>query len=1704
MARAIINRVSSWNLEFGVTTLSTFNINHHSQWRCFCDLFFSTVHHHQQQTSIMSDSEDDMIPISQMVAKRKSKRNKQAAATIKPAPKKKAPAKAPSPPRAGSRRSRRLRQGEDEEEEETAVEKEPIEAPPKPKGKKKAPAKKKAKTAAAAKATTDLLSPRKTRSMRKNSKTIAKEEDILEEEASEEDSQKQEVDTGANEQEGATSKDVSKQTELGAAVNEGEHDSPKSEPPKEDKQDASKEVLDKEAAMNVEKDEKSQQQISSAPKLESVDSAVKKVEKKDADSKVEGSPEVVPTKDADAKMKVSSTVMKEAPSKDGDTSANAEVPAKDDIDTDDNVTEQDKGDTLNDKSNDAPSEAPKPSDVDENKAKSVAKGLPGLKGAEKSDAPLESLLDTTNAKESQVESMETDKATSPEEQQSDEKPDVAVLKPTVGEANRESEETLPANDIEKKDASQTKETTVAADKDEEMVDAQGNHDPSRVDDPAKPIAKESSPLKLLAELAGTDADGPMVIDSKGTKENKSQAHLHVDTVMKDIAQDSHLPTAVDVNDAVPSESRETEKASPPESPRQCQAAMKCSPQKEPLSPLDLLATVADNDTTMKDTKEAGPQLDAVATKGGAEVPSQSESTPKVANKEASALAADESKDRDKASPLESQVSRQHGKATAEVMAEKPSPSQTAVEEAHRHADVSMVDVPKEQASYVDCQVPEHGDKITKESSGDASATEVAAKCPDQDAAISTVDSSKESADFAPVIPPAKQETTGAAEKTQATDSDTKILGSTEPMQVAEPAEPQMEPKKQARTSEAMSPSPRAPSTNISVADDGTHVQCESQLANTAVGGIAAAPVTGTTSAPEPPVKQPAVCTGGAPCDFLKNPALSSEQELPPTRATQPVPDTRSPKVFTSERKDVVHVDVTTLARPCDAGTLDPRKEGGERSDMEMKGRGSLRRHEEAPATTAGDTGVEAAPTKTPVSNVVDVKATVVTKEHGTAPSLTSGGVAVDKNPTGDESTVLALPKPSPRTEGANEVAEAIKGETTSHEGVLGEKDKGAAPMEVDAITEKHEAHDVPQSLSPGDNPMEINPALKKKVAKPVEQQVQLRIANKAEMEPRQPEVAKATASNITAVSDAFKPHTVDDTAALLDAFPGMIKRKKDSNFRPKKRRRKLMSIRISSIPPSSGNSEPETMKSAELTVASDPPQGLTDTFMLDSHIFSSDFVSELQSENVSSQYEREFEESLAFFSETHEDQDPVYIELQQEKEKQKLKDEFSNIKKEYEDGVAKINMVIASQMHEKQAHADISVEKARQAHVMEEHRDLQRLQEAYAQKVKSNNSKISHGIKLMTNRQNQDMQKAHLQHRQQAQQRGASEQAASAEWGPIAQRLQAKQQQALKEFNAKGEEVKKRYEVEYHNEKEKYMAHHQKRRKDLEHNLEKVLARMRANFQQQHHRYMKALALRLKKRREEIILLLSESKQEQHLTPHNTESEKEAAETAELRSPSPVELRGISGSETEGDAPGAASRSKHRKTILGTVHKQLSVEIHNEGLWVSALREKADDSKKDAKNDSEFIPWSIKARSVLQSIVCGEIPQGYGANRFDFGDAVAAQGGHIRCVVVDLRTSEETASAQRVVGMRGQEADNLKAIEEKVEKLGLAVVEAEKHNSKTAMEEKEVMMEHEKAVKDLEKAKEVMDHFRKKFKDLLGPGKSPVVVCAKGEACERS
>ena len=478
--------------------------------------------------------------------------------------------------------------------------------------------------------------------------------------------------------------------------------------------------------------------------------------------------------------------------------------------------------------------------------------------------------------------------------------------------------------------------------------------------------------------------------------------------------------------------------------------------------------------------------------------------------------------------------------------------------------------------------------------------------------------------------------------------------------------------------------------------------------------------------------------------------------------------------------------------------------------------------------------------------------------------------------------------------------------------------------------------------------------------------------------------------------------------------------------------------------------------------------------------------------------ESELEDSLAFFQETHEEQDPRHVIYKKRSEQDSMKTALAQLHADDQKGRREVDAVIAEHMQEKQAQTEHSLDKYRQRVTQEEANDKQRLQVMYQQKSTSNQSKIAQGVKILQRRHEKELQGAMQHHRQQAQQRRVPEQIAATEWQSTLQQTQAKQQRQLQEFGRKGEELKAKTEGEFKKETTKIRNTMASKMKDIESNKQKIFAKLYAALQQHRQRYLKRHLQSIMKKKRELLQIdepidgSSSSNSPRDIVKMTME------EKVEHRPPSPIKSIPEWAQDSPYEMAGGASRHKNRKSVMSQASRQLSVELHNEGLWVGLIKTREEDSasgtstKKDETVDQHFIPFGVKAHAVLEAIVAGEIPNGY--DRFDYGESLALQGGQIRCVVQDLRTSGDTASLTRAAAAKELEDSYITDLETKVTELNVLAAEAEKAMNDAEAEKKEREGLLEAAAEDAEKAKRMLEEFKTKFRNFLDSDGNPLAT----------
>jgi hypothetical protein len=483
--------------------------------------------------------------------------------------------------------------------------------------------------------------------------------------------------------------------------------------------------------------------------------------------------------------------------------------------------------------------------------------------------------------------------------------------------------------------------------------------------------------------------------------------------------------------------------------------------------------------------------------------------------------------------------------------------------------------------------------------------------------------------------------------------------------------------------------------------------------------------------------------------------------------------------------------------------------------------------------------------------------------------------------------------------------------------------------------------------------------------------------------------------------------------------------------------------------------------------------------------------------DLAEEEERELEDSLRFFEEPHEDQDPENQKFEQEQKRTRILADLQKLDDEEKAGRLEIDRFVSEQHNERRASTERSVERYKKNKIDdEEPKELEKLKQLFKEKINHSQSKIHQGMQVLRKRHADDSQRLVQQHRQNMQRRNMSEQVANAEWAQLSHQLRQKHQNQMTEFARKGEELKLKTEEDYNSQVTKIKKKYEARLRDVEHNRLSINARLFAGFQQMRSRYLKRYSHGIAKRREALqreLTLLDDSQddEEQAKVDDHEKGKNEKEVKPSLRPPSPLKSCGSCFTESSHALSGAALRHKHRKGVLSQIPKQLSVEIHNEGVWVSKMSEKKGDEKKedDESEKRHFIPWGCKARELLHSIVCGEIPLFFESDKFQLGDTVAMNGGHIRCVMTDLRTSDETASAQRADSVLEQHAAVVRKMEtEKAELIrNIDIVEKDIDTLNRQRGELEAKMASNN--KDLEKSRSNLMAVREKYAKYFDAGK---------------
>mmetsp|Transcript_7558 Transcript_7558/g.13621 ORF Transcript_7558/g.13621 Transcript_7558/m.13621 type:complete len:923 (+) Transcript_7558:18-2786(+) len=470
----------------------------------------------------------------------------------------------------------------------------------------------------------------------------------------------------------------------------------------------------------------------------------------------------------------------------------------------------------------------------------------------------------------------------------------------------------------------------------------------------------------------------------------------------------------------------------------------------------------------------------------------------------------------------------------------------------------------------------------------------------------------------------------------------------------------------------------------------------------------------------------------------------------------------------------------------------------------------------------------------------------------------------------------------------------------------------------------------------------------------------------------------------------------------------------------------------------------------------------------------------------------EEEDPLSFYSNTHEGQDPEYVEFHSSRLKNRLEVELARLHKDKQDDMEKIQAYVFAKWEDRNGTLQKQITKVRVDMVAKQTRQRTQLSEKHKRQIEADERKIEEGEKWLIQKQQLELQ-----------QRMNLPNNGMIEWNTIAAQLQSRHTYQRQQFEEKKVEMKKRSEQELKAQNQILEAHHKKRQAEAETYIKELADKCHKQQENLKAKLSRLHGERFEKKQKEIqadcTFTLDGDSHPQTLAQGETRSsqmdlaqrEQGFENTPELH----VSHRAVKGGINEGSiSHDAVVRQKRRKSLMNNATIQLAIEIHNEGI-IAMTRSNHQEGEKRSSENSTFIPWGSKARSFLYSICCGEIPSGYLFDQIGRAGRGALGGGLIKCMITDTRTSEDTAICERAGTLAQVQVAKSKAHVEEIERqyANSSAVVANLHAECALVMEKEekIAVAHKDAVLQHERAKQTLDKFKAQAQHFFNQDGTP-------------
>ena len=174
------------------------------------------------------------------------------------------------------------------------------------------------------------------------------------------------------------------------------------------------------------------------------------------------------------------------------------------------------------------------------------------------------------------------------------------------------------------------------------------------------------------------------------------------------------------------------------------------------------------------------------------------------------------------------------------------------------------------------------------------------------------------------------------------------------------------------------------------------------------------------------------------------------------------------------------------------------------------------------------------------------------------------------------------------------------------------------------------------------------------------------------------------------------------------------------------------------------------------------------------------------------QYAAEFENSLNFYSETHEEQDPVYAAFASAKATERREAALARLEAEETEERRKYEEMVLQKAQRARTEIKAKIHTVRLHTTTKQQKQKEEMQAQFQEKRRHNEARVMQGQQIVVEKQQRDYEKAQAAMRQMCNKGNVSRDGIARKWQAMQQQLQHKASRLQAELKAKAEEMRKK------------------------------------------------------------------------------------------------------------------------------------------------------------------------------------------------------------------------------------------------------------------------------------------------------------------------